>query len=153
MILFYVLMSYIIVVYINSYNQGIASNTGCILIGIYFGLLVVSIIVFGLANAKLIDENTFDLVRQDATYYDPETMSEEKFDEKVNEENKGDIQKLDAKEIIDRKKSENEKKIGDEHQKLATKESNENEPKLTLKINNTISKSNPISVTLNNKVQ
>ena len=114
--------------------------------------MVVSIIVFGLANAKLIDENTFDLVRQDATYYDPETMSEEKFDEKVNEENKGDIQKLDAKEIIDRKKSENEKKIGDEHQKLATKESNENEPKLTLKINNTISKSNPISVTLNNKV-
>ena len=39
-----------------------------------FLCLIISIIIFGIYNRKLIDRDLFELIKQDATFYDPKKM-------------------------------------------------------------------------------
>lgn len=60
-------------------------NMGCITLGIMFLCLVFSLIGFGYLNTKLIDRDLFELIKQDATYFDPKTMKKKTFNAENSE--------------------------------------------------------------------
>ena len=61
--------------------------------------MFISLIFFNYANRNLIDRELFEIIKQDATYYNKETMKDNKIEKDIKELNTIERQKISDESI------------------------------------------------------